>query len=101
MSSVLEVQNLTTHYSTLRGWVRAAENVSFRVEKGQALGVAGESGGGKTTVALAILRILPHDGRIRKGKIIFDGTDIVLLSEDSMRNIRWKGIANLFHVPKN
>jgi len=101
MSSVLEVQNLTTHYSTLRGWVRAAENVSFRVEKGQALGVAGESGCGKTTVALSILRILPQGGRIRKGKIIFEGTDIVPLSEDSMRKIRWKGIAIVFQGAMN
>ncbi len=101
MSSVLEVQNLTTHYLTLRGWVRAAENVSFRVEKGQALGVAGESGCGKTTVALSILRILPQGGRIRKGKIIFEGTDIVPLSEDSMRKIRWKGIAIVFQGAMN
>src|SRR5438034_8617052 len=101
MSSVLEVQNLTTHYSTLRGWGRAAENVSFRVEKGQALGVAGESGCGKTTVALSILRILPQGGRIRKGKIIFEGTDIVPLSEDSMRKIRWKGIAIVFQGAMN
>jgi len=101
MSRVLEVQNLTTPYSTLRGWVRAAENVSFRVEKGQALGVAGESGCGKTTVALSILRILPQGGRIRKGKIIFEGTDIVPLSEDSMRKIRWKGIAIVFQGAMN
>jgi peptide/nickel transport system ATP-binding protein len=101
MSTVLEVRNLTTHYSTLRGWVRAAENVSFTVEKGQALGVAGESGCGKTTVALSILRILPQGGRIRKGKILFEGTDIIPLSEDSMRKIRWKGIAIVFQGAMN
>ena len=101
MSTVLEVQNLTTHYSTLRGWVRAAENVSFQVEQGQALGIAGESGCGKTTVALSLLKILPQGGKIRKGKIIFDGTDLVPLSEDSMRKIRWKGIAIVFQGAMN
>ena len=101
MPAVLDVQHLTTHYSTLRGWVRAAENVSFQVEKGQALGIAGESGCGKTTVALSILKILPQGGRIRKGKIIFDGTDLVPLSEDSMRKVRWKGIAIVFQGAMN
>lgn len=101
MSTVLDVQNLTTHYSTLRGWVRAAENVSFQVEQGQALGIAGESGCGKTTVALSLLKILPRGGKIRRGKILFDGTDLVPLSEDSMRKIRWKGIAIVFQGAMN
>ncbi|HLC11351.1 MAG TPA: ABC transporter ATP-binding protein [Candidatus Bathyarchaeia archaeon] len=101
MSTVLEVQNLTTHYSTLRGWVRAAENVSFTVAKGQALGIAGESGCGKTTVALSILKILPQGGRIRKGKILFEGLDLVPLSDESMRKVRWKGIAIVFQGAMN
>ncbi len=101
MPTVLDVQNLTTHYSTIRGWVRAAEDVSFQVEQGQALGIAGESGCGKTTVALSLLKILPQGGRIRKGKIFFDGTDLVPLSEDSMRQIRWKGIAIVFQGAMN
>jgi peptide/nickel transport system ATP-binding protein len=101
MSTVLEVQNLTTHYSTLRGWVRAAENVSFTVAKGEALGIAGESGCGKTTVALSILKILPQGGRIRKGKILFEGMDLVPLSDESMRKVRWKGIAIVFQGAMN
>ncbi len=101
MSTVLEVQNLTTHYSTLRGWVHAAENVSFTVAKGQALGIAGESGCGKTTVALSILKILPQGGRIRKGKILFEGLDLVPLSDESMRKVRWKGIAIVFQGAMN
>jgi len=101
MSTVLEVQNLTTHYSTLRGWVRAAENVSFTVAKGQALGIAGESGCGKTTVALSILKILPQGGKIRKGKILFEGLDLVPLSDESMRKVRWKGIAIVFQGAMN
>jgi peptide/nickel transport system ATP-binding protein len=101
MSVVLDVQDLTTHYSTLRGWVRAAEGISFQVEQGKALGIAGESGCGKTTVALSLLKILPRGGRIRRGKIIFDGTDLVPLSDEAMRKIRWKGISIVFQGAMN
>ncbi len=101
MSSILDVRNLTTHYLTARGWVRAAEDVSFTVESGQALGIAGESGCGKTTVALSLLKILPRGGRIRKGSIIFDGTDLVPLSDGEMRKIRWKGISIVFQGAMN
>lgn len=98
---VLSVEGLTTNYRTLRGWVKAAENVNFDVEKGQAVGVVGESGCGKTTVALSILKLLPRGGKIRRGKIIFDGTDIVPLSDKEMRAIRWKGISIVFQGAMN
>jgi peptide/nickel transport system ATP-binding protein len=101
MSTVLDVQHLTTHYETLRGWVRAVEDISFSVKKGEALGIAGESGCGKTTVALSLLRILPKGGRIRKGKILFDGTDLVPLSNEEMRKVRWKGISIVFQGAMN
>src|SRR3990170_9059496 len=99
--AILKLEGLTTHYSTLRGWVRAAESVSFEIEKGQALGVVGESGCGKTTVALSILKILPQGGRIRRGKILFDGTDLVPLTTSQMRKIRWKGISIVFQGSMN
>lgn len=101
MSTVLEVKDLTTNYRIFRGWVRAAEDVSFRVEAGEALGLAGESGCGKTTVALSLLKILPRGGRIRSGQIIFDGTDLVPLSEGEMQKIRWKGISIVFQGAQN
>jgi len=101
MPAILETQNLTTNYRTMRGWVRAAERVNFHVEKGEALGLAGESGCGKTTVAMSILKILPQGGIIRGGKIIFDGTDLVPLPENAMRKIRWKGIAIVFQGAMN
>ena len=81
--------------------MRAAEDVSFQLEKGEALGIAGESGCGKTTVALSLLKILPKGGRIRKGSIIFDGVDLVPLSDNEMRKIRWKGIAIVFQGAMN
>jgi len=98
---LLQVQELTTQYRILRGWVKAAENVNFEIEKGEALGVVGESGCGKTTVALSILKILPMGGRVRKGKIIFDGTDLVPLNDKEMRKIRWKGISIVFQGAMN
>jgi len=99
---ILEVDNLTTYYRTLRGYVKAVEDCSLTIEKGEALGLAGESGCGKTTMALSLLRILPQGGKILKGKIIIDGTDILKLSEDEVRNkIRWKEISLVFQGAMN
>jgi peptide/nickel transport system ATP-binding protein len=98
----LDVQGLSTHYFTLSGPVKATENVSFQVDRGEAIGLAGESGCGKTTVALSVLRILPLGGKIVKGKILFKGRDIVPLPEDEMRKtIRWKGISIVFQGAMN
>ena len=100
--AILEVQNLTTYYKILRGYVRAVENVSFSLEKGEALGLAGESGCGKTTIALSILRILPPGGRIVRGRILLKGMDIVKLDEYVMREkIRWKEISVIFQGAMN
>ncbi len=101
MPPVLQLDKLTTNYRTLRGWVRAAEDVSFSVERGEALGIVGESGCGKTTVALSILKLLPSGGKIRKGKIFFNGQDIVPLSTKEMRKIRWTGISIVFQGAMN
>ena len=99
---VLDVQDLKTHYFTLRGSVKAVDKVNFQVEKGEALGLAGESGCGKTTVALSILNILPVGGRILGGKILFKDEDIVKLKESEMRKrIRWKGISIVFQGAMN
>ena len=67
---LLDVQDLKTYYFTLRGPVKAVEGVNFQVEKGKALGLAGESGCGKTTAALSILKMLPLGGKILGGKIL-------------------------------
>jgi len=99
---LLEVKNLTTYYETMSGYVRAAENVNLILEKGEALGLAGESGCGKTTVAMSILRLLPPNGKIMKGKIIFKGQDILSISEAELRkNVRWKGISIVFQGAMN
>jgi peptide/nickel transport system ATP-binding protein len=100
--TVLEVKNLYTYYRILRGLVKAVDGVSFKVEKGKALGLAGESGCGKTTVALSILKILPPGGQIVKGRILFDGLDITRMEEAEIREkVRWKGISIVFQGAMN
>jgi len=98
---ILEVQNLSTYYHTLRGPVKAVDDISFQVNKGEALGLAGESGCGKTTVALSILRILPTGGKIVRGEILFKGDNLAELKEKQMRHVRWKGISIVFQGAMN
>ena len=99
--ALLEVQDLKTYYSTIRGPVKAVDGISFQVKKGEALGLAGESGCGKTTVALSVLRILPVGGEIVGGKILFRGEDLVKFKDKQMRDIRWKGISIVFQGAMN
>jgi peptide/nickel transport system ATP-binding protein len=99
---LLDVQNLTTYYATLRGPVRAVEHVNFQLEKGEAMGLAGESGCGKTTVALSLLRILPFNGKIMSGRILLRGKDIVQMSDEKLRkDVRWKGMSLIFQGAMN
>ena len=100
-ANVLDVQDLKTYYRTQRGPVKAVDGVSFQVKKGEALGLAGESGCGKTTVALSILKILPGNGEIVGGKMLFEDTDIVKLKTAQMRRVRWKGISIVFQGAMN
>jgi len=82
--------------------VRAVENVNFQLKKGEAMGLAGESGCGKTTVALSLLRILPYNGKIVQGKILFRQEDILQHTEEKLRkDIRWKGISLIFQGAMN
>jgi peptide/nickel transport system ATP-binding protein len=101
LMSLLNVDNLVTYYSTKRGPVRAVEGVSFRVEKGQSIGLVGESGCGKTTVALSIMRILPSRGKVVGGKILWKGVDLVNFREKQMREVRWKEISIVFQGAMN
>jgi len=100
LEDILKVNNLTISYRTLRGKVKAVENVSFNLGKGKILAVVGETGSGKTTIGLAILRILPPNAVIEKGEIWFNGKNILDLDEDAIRRIRGKEISIIFQEPK-
>jgi peptide/nickel transport system ATP-binding protein len=81
--------------------LRAVENVSFRLHEGEKLGVVGESGCGKTTMMLGLLRLLPIAGRIIDGKVLYRGQDLLSLSETDISNVRWKEIAIIFQGAMN
>ncbi len=100
--TILEIQNLKTYYSTLKGDVKAVDDVKLRMDKGEALGLVGESGCGKTTLALAIMRLLPWNGRIAGGKILLDDVDIVGLDDKIFdKEYRWKKMSYVFQGAMN
>jgi oligopeptide/dipeptide ABC transporter ATP-binding protein len=96
--ALLEVDDLVVHYQTARGAVRAVDGVSFAVEgPGEAVGVIGESGSGKTSLAVALMRLLPRNGRVMGGSVKFEGRDLLTMPEETLRReVRWKGIAMVF-----
>jgi oligopeptide/dipeptide ABC transporter ATP-binding protein len=97
---LLEVRDLCTHFFTFEGVARAVDGVSYRIEKGQAVGIVGESGCGKSVTASSIMRIVPEPpGRIVAGSILFDDLDLVKLSQKKMRRIRGNRIAMIFQEP--
>ncbi len=94
---LLEVKNLKVYFYTKRGVVKAVDDVSLNLEEGEIIGLAGESGSGKSTIGYAIMRLVPFPGKIEGGKIFFKGNDILALEEnDFRRNYRWKRIAMIF-----
>jgi peptide/nickel transport system ATP-binding protein len=99
---LLEVRDLRTHFKLDRGWVQAVDGVSFDLEDGEALGLAGESGCGKTTTALSLIRLLPDNGRIRKGSSIkLFGIDLVPKNERQLQRYRWREISIVFQGAMN
>jgi len=98
---VLNVDDLTMHYSTRAGDVSAVDNVSFKLKKGESMGLVGESGCGKTSIATSLLRLLPDNAMIKGGHIYLNSTDLVALSEEEMRKIRWRRISMVFQAAMN
>ena len=99
--NILEVKNLNMSYKTLDGEVEAVKNVSFTVKEGESFGIVGESGCGKTSVAMSLLQLQADNGKITNGEIIFDGQNIVDLSETQLRKVRWNGISIVFQGAMN
>ena len=90
---VLDVRNLRVHYATPGGDVIAVNGVSFDVRQGEILGLVGESGCGKSTVAMSILRLVQPPGRIVSGQVVLNGTDLLGLSQRQLNRVRWRDIA--------
>jgi len=100
--AVLEVRNLSVNYLTDDGTaLRAVEDMSFSLEQGRSLGLVGESGCGKTTAMLGVLRLLPAEGRIVSGEVRYEGVDLLRLSEREMRKYRWSKMSIVFQGAMN
>jgi peptide/nickel transport system ATP-binding protein len=99
--SLLEVNDLTIEYHTEDGVFRAVEGLNFHLDQGKSLGIVGESGCGKTTAMLAIMRLLPEAGRIVGGEAFLDGTNLFALSTDELRHYRWDRISMIFQGAMN
>jgi len=96
---LLEVKNLSVYYYTLSGVVRGAEGVSFSVREGEWITFVGESGSGKSTVAHAVMNLVPSPGRIVSGKVVFNGKNLLDLPMEELRKIRGKEMTMIFQDP--
>ncbi len=100
MKELLKIRNLETDFSTHEGTVKAVNRISFTINKGETLGLVGESGCGKSVTALSIMRLIPDPpGKIVGGEIYFEGQDLLKLDEKEMRKIRGKKISMIFQEP--
>lgn len=97
--TLLSVRDLTVRFNTRRGWVTAVDGVSLDLRSGETLGVVGESGGGKSTLALALMRLIDPPGEITGGRVEFEGRDLMALSAGEMDQIRGNRIAMIFQDP--
>jgi peptide/nickel transport system ATP-binding protein len=97
---LLEIRGLKTHFKTDDGMVRAVDGVDLAIDRGETLGVVGESGCGKTVTAMTVLKLIQMPpGRIVAGSVLWQGRDLVPLAADEMRKIRSKEIAIIFQEP--
>ena len=101
MDPVLKVSGLTMRYLTRQGEVKAVDDVSFELARGQALGLVGESGCGKTSIANCLMRLLPDNARMVGGQVLLYGQDLLSLSEEGVRDYRWRRIAMVFQAAMN
>jgi peptide/nickel transport system ATP-binding protein len=99
--AILEVENVSIGYNTKKGYLKAVERVSFTLEEGASLGFVGESGCGKTTIGMALMGLLPPNGSVREGRILFEGKNTLEMSDEEIRRIRWRKMAMIFQAAMN
>jgi oligopeptide/dipeptide ABC transporter ATP-binding protein len=96
---LLELKGLKTHFDTRDGVVKAVDGVSLTVDRGEVLGIVGESGCGKSVTSLSIMGLIPHPGEVVAGEILFNGQDIAQMSADEVRRLRGEHISMIFQQP--
>ena len=96
---LLDIQDLRTYFHTRDGVVKAVDGVNFYIDRGEIVGLVGESGCGKSVTSLSILRLVGAPGKIESGRILFDGQNLLELSRDQMTKIRGSRISMIFHQP--
>ena len=97
--TILKVKGLKTYFYDRKGKVPAVDGVDFIVRKGETLGIVGESGCGKSVTSMSILKLLPPEGKVVEGEILFKGRDLTKCSSSEMEKIRGKEIAMIFQEP--
>lgn len=97
--ALLEVKNLRTYFYTPAGIVKAVDDVSFSINKGESVGFVGESGSGKSVMSMSLMRLISPPGKTVGGEVLWNGNNLLKLSEKEMRKIRGKNIAMVFQEP--
>ncbi len=98
--TILKVSNLKTYFHTDDGVVKAVDGVDFYVNHGEIVGLVGESGCGKSVTSLSIMRLISKPGKVEAGEILFDGTDLLKLTEPEMNHVRGNRISMIFQQPQ-
>ena len=98
---VLQVKDLTMHYQTRQGTVKAVDGISFELARGEVLGLVGESGCGKTSIAVTLMKLLPDNALIIKGQVLLDGQDLMTMDDTTLRKYRWRRISMIFQAAMN
>jgi peptide/nickel transport system ATP-binding protein len=96
---LITVDALTVEYWTRRGKLRAVDNVSFSLGKAETLGVVGESGSGKSTLGLSLIGLVPFPGRVTKGQVVLEGTEVLKMQKNDLRNLRGTKVCYVFQDP--
>ena len=96
---LLDIRGLKTHFDTREGVVKAVDEVSFHIKRGEVLGLVGESGCGKSVTSLSIMGLIPHPGEVVAGQVFFDGKDVTKMKADDVRKLRGEHISMIFQQP--